>query len=218
MTCVLVSIRPSHADLQSISIPPKPRIELDEVRLSDQDSQSLGTRDHLLSSDDASLHSVTQKEGGSNCSRSAQGITDRLSAPIGEQEATVAPSHHLYSPQTKGLPPKTQSPPPVHRKAHRKSNRRKTSDDSSPPRALSPSPVPGLGVCIGQGLSCGPDADHSIRSPSNQRHWDSWQKQRREAQKDQVFSLDHRDNLEQTIEEVCVLYVWSMKVVNTKSK
>lgn len=149
---------------------------------SDDDSRSLGTREHLPSSDDVSCQPTNQEQGGSNCNQSADGITERLSAPIRAQEPGA--TDHTHSPQTQTPPPQTQAPPPVHRKAHRKSNRRKTSDSSSPPR--------------GAGLSCGP------RPLLDQRPWDSWQKQRREAQKEAAFSSDHSDDLDRTIEEVCV--------------
>lgn len=176
-TFVLVSVRPSHADLPTVSTPPKPRAELDEVCFSDNDSQSSGTQEHLRSSDDVSYQPNNQEYGASNCTEAAKGITERLYAP-------TRAADHTHSPQTQIPPPQTEEPSPVHRKAHRKSNRRKTSDSSSPPR--------------GPGFSCGP------RPLSNRRPWDSWQKQRREAQKEQAFYSDHSDDLDQTIEEVCV--------------
>ncbi|AWO95476.1 Hypothetical protein SMAX5B_002119 [Scophthalmus maximus] len=44
--------RPSHADLPSVSSPPLPRPELDELRFFDDDSPLLGNREQLPSSDD----------------------------------------------------------------------------------------------------------------------------------------------------------------------
>lgn len=218
MPVFLVSVRPSHADLPSVSTPLMPRTELDEVCFLDRDSWSLGTREHMPSSDDTSCQPANQKEGGSNRSQSAERITERLSAPMREQEARAVPTEHTHSPQTQSLPPKTQSSPPVHRKAHRKSNRRKTSDSSSPPRGpelglgpcLGPGPSPGpcLGACPGLGPGPSPGAGLSPCSgpPSDQRPWQSWQKQRRQAQKGEAFSLDQSENLDQTIEEVCVTH------------
>lgn len=136
--------RPSHADLPSVSAPLLPREELDDLCFSDDDSRSKGTREQLPSSDDASCQQASQKE-------------DRLSAPIREQEEGGAAatgytqSSHLQTP-----PPQSQALPSVHRKAHRKTDRRKTSDSSTslpshrgpgpgqrPPTELRPCPDPG---------------------------------------------------------------------------
>ncbi|TDG96010.1 hypothetical protein EPR50_G00235190 [Perca flavescens] len=96
---------------------------------------------------------------------------ERLSAPIREQqEGCPAPEGH------------PQTPAPVHRKAHRKTNRRKTSESSS----SSQTRVSSLNL-----------ADRGLRFP-----WLVWQKQRRKVQKEEAFSSDHSDSLDRTIEEV----------------
>ncbi|XP_044043442.1 DBF4-type zinc finger-containing protein 2 isoform X2 [Siniperca chuatsi] len=244
--------RPSHADLPSVSAPPLPREELDELCLSDDDSRSLGTREHLPSSDAASCQPANQQEDARICSQSGKRVTEgasqeRVSTPIREQEeGRTTPSGH------------TQAPPPVHRKAHRKTNRRKTSESlsSSPPHrgsgpgrrppselrpslslGLGPGPHPpselrpslslGLGPgphppselrpSLSLGLGPGPHPPSELRPslslglgpgphpPSELRPWLSWQKERREAHKEEAFSSDHTDPLDpldQTIEEV----------------
>ncbi|KAF3688247.1 DBF4-type zinc finger-containing protein 2 [Channa argus] len=205
--------RPSYADLPSVSVPLLPKAELGEIHFSDN-SRSLGTWEHLTSSDDTSHQSSSHKEGGSNRSRSAEGITERLSALIRIKDGETAPTRHTHSPRTRSPPLLTQTLPPVYRKAHRKSNRRKTSEESSPysctglgpqppsnPK-LSPGPGPvtrlrgDLRNELGQGS--GP------RPSSEQRPWRSWQKQRREAQKEEAFST-HSNDLDQTIEEVILM-------------
>ncbi|XP_035494688.2 DBF4-type zinc finger-containing protein 2 isoform X2 [Scophthalmus maximus] len=101
--------RPSHADLPSVSSPPLPRPELDELRFFDDDSPLLGNREQLPSSDDT----MRSRSGA---------IQDR------QEDIGTAPTGHTHSPHY-------QAPPSVHRKAHRKTNRRKTSETScSSPR------------------------------------------------------------------------------------
>ncbi|XP_018528442.1 DBF4-type zinc finger-containing protein 2 isoform X2 [Lates calcarifer] len=196
--------RPSHADLPSVSTPPLPRAELDELRFSDNDSQSLGTREHLPSSDDLSCQPANQQEDGGVHSQLGEGVTrgsvqDRLSAPIREQEDT-GPAPTLTPPQAppphvEAPPIQSQAPPPVHRKAHRKTNRRKTSESStsSPPHR-----APGSQ----------PHKDHNPvqrpetrPGPSDLRPWLCWQRERREAHKEEAFT-DHSNALDHTIEEV----------------
>ncbi|KAL7369923.1 hypothetical protein ABVT39_013381 [Epinephelus coioides] len=165
--------RPSHADLPSVSAPLLPREELDDLCFSDDDSRSKGTREQLPSSDDASCQQANQKE-------------DRLSAPIREQEeGGAAPTGYTQSSHLQTPPPQSQALPSVHRKAHRKTDRRKTSDSST---SLPPGP--------GQGPGPG------LQPPSQLRPWLSWQKERREALKEEAFSSDHSDSVDQTIEEV----------------
>ncbi|XP_056226352.1 DBF4-type zinc finger-containing protein 2 isoform X2 [Seriola aureovittata] len=196
--------RPSHGDLPSVSAPPVPRAELDELRFSENDSRSLGTREHLPSSD----QSANQQEDDGIHSQSGEGVTEgdvhnRLSAPVREQEAIgTAPTGPTQSPhdqappfQLQTLPPHSHAPPSVHRKAHRKTNRRKTSESSSsspPPRGPDPS-SPHKDLSPGQGTrtTLGP--------------WISWQKDRREA-----FSSDHSDPLDQTIEEVIQMFCYGV--------
>lgn len=183
-------LRPSHTDLPSVSAPPLPRAELDELRFSDDDDRSRGTREHLPSSDDASCQVASDQVGERQ---------ERLSAPVREQEGgatdhTHAPRHEAPPTQSEDPPSQSQAPPPVHRKAHRKTNRRKTSDSSfssRPPRGQSPDPRPRL---TPTDLRPGPDG--------GQRPWLAWQRSRREAHREEAFSSDHTDPLEQTIEEV----------------
>nr|XP_020474788.1 DBF4-type zinc finger-containing protein 2 [Monopterus albus]XP_020474789.1 DBF4-type zinc finger-containing protein 2 [Monopterus albus] len=199
--------RPTHADLPSISAPPLPRAELDEVCVSD-DSRSLGTREHLPSSEDASCQPANRHEDGSNRSHSgANHSQQRLSAPIREQEeGEPTPTGHTCSPQTQVPLPQTQAPPPVHGKAHRKTNRRKNSDSSSLPPPSGPGPGTGhlsyteVKPCVK--LSPSPSPGPSPKTPQEMRPWLSWQKERREAQKEEAFSSDRSDPLDQTIEEV----------------
>ncbi|XP_051797918.1 LOW QUALITY PROTEIN: DBF4-type zinc finger-containing protein 2 [Acanthochromis polyacanthus] len=131
--------RPSHADLPSVSAPPLPRAELDELRFSDDDSRSRGTREHLPSSDDASCQGANQQPDDGTCSQSGERADQkRLSAPITEQEEggkrllqAPPPCSQTPPPQSQTPPPQSKAPPSVHRKAHRKTNRRKTSDSSA---------------------------------------------------------------------------------------
>nr|XP_019963289.1 PREDICTED: DBF4-type zinc finger-containing protein 2 isoform X2 [Paralichthys olivaceus]XP_019963290.1 PREDICTED: DBF4-type zinc finger-containing protein 2 isoform X2 [Paralichthys olivaceus]XP_019963291.1 PREDICTED: DBF4-type zinc finger-containing protein 2 isoform X2 [Paralichthys olivaceus] len=196
--------RPSHADLPSVSGLPLPRAELDELLFLDNDSRSLGTREQLLSSDDTSYQPTNQQEDNSIHSQSEDSVTkgaiqDRLSAPItdGEDNGAIPKGlKHTQSP----LPP-AQTPLPhlqasqsVHRKAHRKTNRRKTSVDSLPP-SRGPGPPPHTDLIQGPGAAQGP------RSPKDLRPWQNLQRDRRAGFKDKAFS-DSSDTLDQTIEEV----------------
>ncbi|XP_020513770.1 DBF4-type zinc finger-containing protein 2 isoform X1 [Labrus bergylta] len=221
--------RPSHADLPSVSAPPLPREELDELCFSEKDSRSLGTRDHLPSSDSTSYKPANQQEESCFHSQPDEGVTEeagqeRLSAPIREQEQEGTKLEGKSpSTNTQTLPPLTQAPPPVHRKAHRKTNRRKTSPSSpssSPCRVSAPGSPPPLksgtslcpvlalpsksrpSLCLGLGTGPGP--------PSETRPWLSWQKERREAHKEEAFSSETSDPLEQTIEEVIQMYCYDI--------
>ncbi|XP_012713744.2 DBF4-type zinc finger-containing protein 2 isoform X2 [Fundulus heteroclitus] len=131
--------RPSHTDLPSVSAPLLPKAELDELCSSGDDSQSLGTREHLPSSDDASCQPANEERGGGFLSQSGGGAgRERLSSQIQEQEVGLrAPPPFTTSPppQSQAPPPQSQAPPPVHRKAHRKTNRRKPSESSSSTQA-----------------------------------------------------------------------------------
>ncbi|KAK2857265.1 hypothetical protein Q5P01_006000 [Channa striata] len=186
--------RPSYADLPSISIPLLPRVEVDELHFSD-DSRSLGTCEHLPSSDDVSCQPSNYKEGGTNRSQSAERITERLSARIRIQDNEADPIRPTHSPRTRDPPPLNHRLPPVHRKAHRKSNRRKTSEESSPYMYTDPGsgPVTRLHTDMRYQTGQGP--------PSPLMPWTSWQKQRREVKKEKAFSTDS-DDLDRTIEEV----------------
>ncbi|XP_028255037.1 DBF4-type zinc finger-containing protein 2 [Parambassis ranga] len=192
--------RPSHADLPSVSAPLLPRAELDELRFSDDGSRSQGTREHLPSSDDASCQPANQqRDNGTHSQSGERASQERLSAPTRECEGAILTGHTTHSgvlsPKCQTPPPQSQAPPSVHRKAHRKTNRRKASDTSSssqPHRAPEPQPH--------QDLSTGPTC--SCQAPTELRPWLSWQKERREVQKEEAFSSDHSDPLDQTIEEV----------------
>uniref|UniRef100_UPI0037E7315F DBF4-type zinc finger-containing protein 2 isoform X2 n=1 Tax=Semicossyphus pulcher TaxID=241346 RepID=UPI0037E7315F len=204
--------RPSHADLPSVSAPLLPREEIDELCFSDNDSQS---REHLPSSDYASYQPANQQVEDSSTSPSGKGAgQERLLTSIREQEqGETALAGQRHSTCTQTPPSYTQAPPPVHRKAHRKTNRRKTSNSSSsssphrvsvtgpqPLKKLRPSACPAptskLRPSLSLGLGTGPGP------PSELRPWLSWQKERREAHKEEAFSSDHSDSLDQTIEEV----------------
>ncbi|XP_075951142.1 DBF4-type zinc finger-containing protein 2 [Anarhichas minor] len=206
--------RPSHADLPSVSTPLLPRAELDKLCLPDDDDRrSLGTREHLSSSDHASCQPANQKEDDHTHSQSGEGFTgfgsqERLSEPIREQEdgEIITTGNTLLS-QVQAPPPHHQAPPSVHRKAHRKTNRRKTSTSStsSPPhRSPDPGPRPDSDPRPDSGPGPDPDPgpDPSPRPPTESRPWWSWQKERREAHKEEAFSSDHSDSLDRTIEEV----------------
>ncbi|XP_034460218.1 DBF4-type zinc finger-containing protein 2 isoform X2 [Hippoglossus hippoglossus] len=193
--------RPSHADLPSISAPPLPRAELDELLFSDNDIWSLGNREQLPSSDDTSYQLTNQQDDNSIHSQSEdRGVfQDRLSAPIsdrGDKGATSTGHTHTQAP-----PPPAQTPPPhpqaspsIHRKAHRKTDRRKTSIDSSTP-SRGPGPPPHTHLSQGPGAAPGP------RPPKDLGPWRNWQRDRRAGFKDRAFS-DPSNTLDQTIEEV----------------
>uniref|UniRef100_UPI003AABBECA DBF4-type zinc finger-containing protein 2 n=1 Tax=Centroberyx gerrardi TaxID=166262 RepID=UPI003AABBECA len=196
--------RPSHADLPSLSSPLLPREELAELCVSHDDSRSLGTREELPSSDGASCQLAYQQEDDGTHSQSGVRVTEeagreRLSQPIPEQETrqTPSPAADTHTPlhTHQHTPPHTHTPPPVHRKAHRKTNRRRQSDSSccsshpppQPPSFSHPPPQP---------LPLPP------QPRTDGLPWFSWEKERREAQRDEAFSSDHTDILDQTIEEV----------------
>ncbi|XP_029282986.1 DBF4-type zinc finger-containing protein 2 isoform X2 [Cottoperca gobio] len=117
--------------------------------------------------DDVSCQPANQKEEGAS--------QERLSAPIREQEeGGTAPRGHIHSSHA-------QTPPPVHRKAHRKTNRRKFSDSFTslpPPTDSAPPP-------------------HTDPAP-----WLSWPQERRAGLKAEAFSSDRSHSLDRIIEEV----------------
>ncbi|KAK5607504.1 hypothetical protein CRENBAI_019178 [Crenichthys baileyi] len=201
--------RPSHADLPSVSVPLLPKVELDEVCSSD--GQSLGTQEHLPSSDDASCQPTNEERQCSFHSQSGKG-------------AGHAPCPKALPPCTNAPPLQSQAPPSVHRKAHRKTNRRKPSESSSSthtPRALvlqahldpSTSKRCQAPAESNAQTSSGPRTQFpsgqrpqyptkpKTRPVSGLRPFVSWQRERREVQKEEAFSL-HSDPVEQTIEEV----------------
>ncbi|XP_034410308.1 DBF4-type zinc finger-containing protein 2 isoform X2 [Cyclopterus lumpus] len=135
--------RPSHADLPSVSTPLLPRAVLDELRFSDDDRRSLGTREHLSSSDDASCQPANQQEDNRTHIQSGEGSQERLSKPIREQEeGEIITAGNTLSSHVQAPPPYHQAPPSVHRKAHRKTNRRKTSTSSTSAPGPDPGPRP----------------------------------------------------------------------------
>ncbi|XP_049611455.1 DBF4-type zinc finger-containing protein 2 [Syngnathus scovelli] len=173
--------RPSHADLPSIPTPLLPREELDEVCCSGDDDLSLGTRDRLPSSNNVSTN---QDDDLGPCSQ----FEKRLSEGAGrEKPSTQAKEQEeartIYSRHTNV--PKHQTPLPVHRKAHRKTDRRKSSKSLT--SALSPK---------------GPHPGTSPPRLSVSQPWHSWQKERWAALKEEVFSMPRGDLVDQTIEEV----------------
>ncbi|XP_054654432.1 DBF4-type zinc finger-containing protein 2 [Dunckerocampus dactyliophorus] len=147
--------RPSDVDLPSVSAPLLPRQHLDQVCFSD-DSCSSGTREHRPSSDNVSEH-LTDLEAG-------PGPHSQLEER-GRRRGAVGQERHTH---------KQQAPSPVHRKAHRKTDRRKST------RSLK-------GPCAGT-----PPLSLSVPVPP---HWQSWQRPCSAASK------EHSDLLEQTLEE-----------------
>ncbi|XP_072235378.1 DBF4-type zinc finger-containing protein 2 isoform X3 [Leuresthes tenuis] len=167
-------VRPSHADLPSTSAPLLPRVELDELHFSGDDSRFLGTQERLSSSDDVSFQPANQEvDCGAYSQSGKRGREERTE----QKEGGAIPAGSTGSPHLRATPP--QALPPVHRKAHRKTNRRKSSDCSSqPPTCLSPSRRP-----------------RSAKDPSPR------QRERREAQ-GEVLGWDNTDLLDRTIEQV----------------
>lgn len=166
---------------------------LDEARLSD-DSHPVGAREGPSHNNPRISHRPVSQVGDAQ-SGNAERIHDRLSGLVREEEPGT---HSLYA-ETPSFHP-NQTRPASHRKAHRKTNRRKCSNDDSPPPMSPDSDLESHAqlkryVCTQRG----PHVD--TRPPSQLRPWCSWQKERREAQKE-VFSLDQCKLLDQTIEEV----------------
>ncbi|XP_041638000.1 DBF4-type zinc finger-containing protein 2 [Cheilinus undulatus] len=202
--------RPSHADLPAVSAPLLPRAKLDDICLSEDDGRLVVVREHLSDSDHASQQPANQRQGSSTHSNSGKGDgQERLSVPTREQkpEGTSPPAGTIFPTQSGPTP--IQTTPAVHRKAHRKTNRRKTSEASSPPhghRAPRPVPLPppktGPAIsskprptlCLGLGTGPGP--------PTERGPWLSWERERRAGLKGEAFSSDSSDDVDQTIEEV----------------
>lgn len=188
-----LSARPSHADLPCISTPPLPGKGFDEVFLSDV-NQPLGAREHTSPNNPDIYHQPVNQVGGTQ-SVTAERVNDKLSGPVREEEQAT---NTLYAETPPFYPNQTR--PTSHRKAHRKTNRRKCSNDDSPPLMSPDSDLESHAqlkrdVCTQRG----PNVD--TRPPSQLKPWCSWHKERREAQKE-VFSVDQCKLLDQTIEEV----------------
>ncbi|XP_077462395.1 DBF4-type zinc finger-containing protein 2 isoform X1 [Stigmatopora argus] len=165
--------RPSHADLPSISTPLLPREELDQGCSSGIDNLSLRTREHLPSSNNAST-----KQGDDPGPRKQ--LENRLSE---------GPSKQANKPVEAGtfdfgrkIPKTHEATPHVSRKAHRKTDRRKINLSRTSPENPHPSACP-----------------LPLSAP---QPWQSWQRERRAAFKEEIFSAPHRDLVDQTIEEV----------------
>lgn len=201
--CLGLSVRPSHADLPCISTPPLPRTGIDEACFSD-DSHLLGTCEHPSVNNPDVSHQLANQVGVTQ-SVTAEVIHDRLSGPVREEEQGT---HALHA-ETASCHDHTR--PTAPRKAHRKTNRRKTSSNDSPPRVAvqsgpqsdpqsDPQSVAELRphACThgGLGADTGP--------PSDLGPWSSRQEERREAQ--DISSLDQGSLLDQTIEEVSLLF------------
>ncbi|XP_061693398.1 DBF4-type zinc finger-containing protein 2 isoform X2 [Syngnathoides biaculeatus] len=171
--------RPSHADLPSpVSTPLLPREELDEVCFSDDDL-SLGTREYLHSSNNVS---TSPGENADSCSqlgkRKSVGATQSHFTQLNEQEdARTIHSGHTNLPK--------QALAPLHRKAHRKTDRRKTKKSLT--SVVSPE-CPHAGTC-----------PQPVFVP---QPWQSCHKEQWAAFKEEVFSSPHNDLVDQTIEEV----------------
>lgn len=124
--CLSISVRPSHADLPNVSTPLLPERGLDQVYFSD-DNHVLGTREHPSDNIPNISHQLVNQVGGTQ-SVTAEGIHDRLSETVREREQGT----HALSAETPSFHP-NQARSTSHRKAHRKTNRRKCSNDDSPP-------------------------------------------------------------------------------------
>lgn len=197
-----VSIRPSYSDLPSASAPPVPRAELDALPSSD-DSRFLGTREHLPSSDDTSRQPANQEEDYSIFSQSGERTDERRVSSTFRERANEGAFPAGRASSSQAPPPHPQAPPSVHRKAHRKTNRRKPSESSSSTQGrkspvLKPHPKQGRRIAPEPRIPTRP----TVQVPSDPKPWLSWQRERREAQKEEAFS-DQRDLLDQTIERVC---------------
>uniref|UniRef100_A0A1A8FX17 DBF4-type domain-containing protein n=1 Tax=Nothobranchius korthausae TaxID=1143690 RepID=A0A1A8FX17_9TELE len=207
--------RSSHSDLPSVSTPPLPRTDLDDVFVPKDDSLSSGVQEHLPSSGGASCQPARHEEDCSALSQSREKTRlERLSPPVRVQDdGGPHPAGHTHLPHRKAPPPhsetpptQSQAPPALYRKAHRKTNRRKPSESSSSSRAHgAPGFQPHQQETPG-GLRSQSPTEPKPRARSDLRAWLSWQRERREAQKEKTFSSDHTDLLEQTIEEVIQTY------------
>ncbi|KAL1022029.1 hypothetical protein UPYG_G00021330 [Umbra pygmaea] len=228
--------RPTHFDLPALSSPLIPREELSDLGASNEDAVSPGTREHDPSFGDSSCQLIYVQEadvasetrnsppGGR---RSGKVVTDRLTPPLPELHTRQSSwgGTHSHKPSVIQLRAHTakpciqpQTPPPLHRKAHRKTNRRRArgSDTSSSiPPARSPA-SPELRVT--------PRKEKARKTPENHplpklrgltqgtkprtvnTGWAAWAGvppwRRRETQEELAFSSDQSDLVGDTIEEV----------------
>ncbi|KAM4602207.1 DBF4-type zinc finger-containing protein 2 isoform 2-T2 [Polymixia lowei] len=205
--------RPSHADLPSLSCPLVPREELAELCISNVDSQSLGTREDLPSSDDASCQLIHQQEPDvvvtDAHSQSRQRICrevgqEMFSTPIPEQDTRLSPVKHACTPS-----------PPVHAHTHSaKTHTHPTAPHTHSPNIHADTPVTDTPVT--DTLARPPSVHRKAHRKTDRRRerdsssstqagglaWTSWERERREAHREEAFSSDHTDPMDQTIEEV----------------
>lgn len=149
---------------------------------------------------------------------------ERLSTPVREQDDKgTVPAGCTCSPQPSALPPNSQAPPQhpqtppsIHRKAHRKTNRRKPSESSSSSQVptgqvLKPNHEqrPNTSrrpqtLALTDPRPCAHTKPRS-QFPKDLEPWQNWQRERREALKEEAFS-DQSDLLDQTIDKVGCSY------------
>ncbi|CAL8288417.1 unnamed protein product [Lota lota] len=134
--------RPSHADLPSPWSPLVARPELAELSVSNDDDRSLGTSDNLSSSDPTSCLLVHPEEvdvvkttathSQSERLLFGEAVLDRSSLPITEHDTRQSPKDTPFphSPDTP-LPHSPVTAPSIHRKCHRKTDRRRKCSSSS---------------------------------------------------------------------------------------
>lgn len=187
MCATSVSLRPSHADLPCVSTAPVPRKELDDVWFS-EDGHLVGSRERL-SDNHPDIPPQLADQVGASQSAAAEVIHHRLSgAAPAEERGTRASST--------GTPSCPQGRPTPHRKAHRKTDRRKKSSEHSPgPMAPHSDPESGNHAC-----TCS-HAPGDGKPPAQLRPWWSWQEGGREEP-----PLGQGHLLDQTIEEVSVCF------------
>ncbi|RVE75554.1 hypothetical protein OJAV_G00017950 [Oryzias javanicus] len=200
--------RPSHTDLPLVSAPPLPKVEDEEILCPADEGGSLGS----YSSHDASCQSDNYKDSGRH-SQSGK-VQERLSLSVKQQEVTAADRHgqsRRRAPPPEPVAPPSQypAPPSVHRKAHRKTNRRKTSDSSSSP---GPKRCP-LNLQPSTGLGAGEGPAQRLPPVTESRPWLSWQRKRKETHKE-AFSSGSSDLLQQTIEEVIQVCCYGISSTN----
>ncbi|KAK6325573.1 hypothetical protein J4Q44_G00049150 [Coregonus suidteri] len=234
---------PTHDDLPSLSSPLVPREELLDLCASDDDGASLGTREHMPSSDDCSCQLLyvqeadvasetrtSQPEEGRGGNAGSERLTP--TAPDQDTRPSSGEGTHSHTPSPDHLPTHStrpcsqkQTPPPLHRKAHRKTNRRRERGSNSSYSSIHPPRSP-----ASPQLCATPMDQRDQKTPENQppskprdrtpdpkprtvnTGWAAWAGvppwRRRETQKEQAFSSDHSDPEGDTIEEVIQRYCY----------
>ncbi|XP_064826419.1 DBF4-type zinc finger-containing protein 2 isoform X2 [Oncorhynchus masou masou] len=228
--------RPTHADLPSLSSPLVPREELLDLCASNDDRASFGTREHMPSSDDSSCQLVYVQEADVASETRTSQPEEGRGGNVGSERLTptapdrdIRPSSeegtHSHPPSPDHLPThptrpcsQKQTPPPLHRKAHRKTNRRRERGSNSSSSIHPPCSPASPQLCAT------PTDQITQETPENQppyrprdwttdpkprtvnTGWAAWAGvppwRRRETQKEQAFSSDHSDPEGDTIEEV----------------